>query len=311
MRSPIGMMTLKSWVNKNGDVLKAVMPAPGLGDMVLYTVDQQTALSDFVPPEIFMKSTIKADRKLEPRSLRRVVYRLRPLDKGADLNDLPEFDGQKVTRNADGTVDVAVTRLDYSPADAMNEESSKNSAAMAEYLESNLMINIDDAELIKLGKRAADGAKEPFVRADRLRRFVSEYVKSKTLNIGFATASEVARTREGDCSEHGVLLAALGRLNEIPSRVAVGMVYVPSFAGQSDIFGYHMWTQFYLDGRWLDYDAALNETRCSPTRIAFSTSSLRNTGLADLSLPLLSKIGTIGIEIVEVDLLDSHGGNSD
>jgi transglutaminase-like putative cysteine protease len=311
MRSPIGMMTLESWVNKYGDVLKAVMPAPGLGDMVLYTVDQQTALSDFVPPEIFMKSTIKADRKLEPRSLRRVVYRLRPLDKGADLNDLPEFDGQKVTRNADGTVDVAVTRLDYSPADAMNEKSSKNSAAMAEYLESNLMINIDDAELIKLGKRAADGAKEPFALADRLRRFVSEYVKSKTLNIGFATASEVARTREGDCSEHGVLLAALGRLNEIPSRVAVGLVYVPSFAGQSDIFGYHMWTQFYLDGRWLDYDAALNETRCSPTRIAFSTSSLRNTGLADLSLPLLSKIGTIGIEIVEVDLLDSDGGNSD
>ena len=142
---------------------------------------------------------------------------------------------------------------------------------------------------------------EPFALADRLRRFVTDYVADKNLNIGFGTASEVCRTKEGDCSEHGVLLAALGRLSGLPSRVAVGVAYLPVFGGREHIFGYHMWTQFFIDGRWIDVDAAIPETECSPTRIAFATSSLKNAGLADLSLPLLSKIGAIDIDVLEVE----------
>ena len=172
---------------------------------------------------------------------------------------------------------------------------------MAEYLEGNLMINTADPKLIDLAKQAGGGEKEPFALADKLRRFVTEYVVTKSLNIGFATASEVARTKEGDCSEHGVLLAALGRLNGLPSRVVVGLAYVPIFGNQDHIFGYHMWTQFFIDGRWIDVDAALRETDCSPARIAFAVSSLKNAGLADLSLPLLTKLGAIDIEILDVE----------
>jgi len=313
MRSPIGVMTIASWVDENGDMLKAVMPAPGLGDMVLYTVDQQTALTDFVPREIFMQSTIQAGRSLDAKALRRVTYLVRATGEGIDLTDLPETDVQKVARNEDGSVNVTIARLSYESGNGkVQVEHGKTSPPeMAEYLESNLMINLKDEKLMELGRRAAGGKLETFALADTLRRFVSEYVKSKNLNIGFATASEVARTQEGDCSEHGVLLAALGRLNGIPSRVAVGLVYVPSFAGRSNIFGYHLWTQFHIDGRWLDYDAALNETECSPTRIAFSTSSLRNTGLADLSLPLLSKIGAIAIDIIETEALSAENDGRD
>ncbi len=130
---------------------------------------------------------------------------------------------------------------------------------------------------------------------------MTEYVTTKSLNIGFATAGEVARTREGDCSEHGVLLAALGRINNLPSRVAVGLAYVPVFGNQDDIFGYHMWTQFYIGGRWVDFDAALRETDCRPTCIAFAVSSLKNAGMADLSLPLINKIGAIDIDILDIE----------
>ena len=111
----------------------------------------------------------------------------------------------------------------------------------------------------------------------------------------------MCRNREGDCSEHGVLLAALGRINGLPSRVTVGLAYVPALGGNKDIFAYHLWTQFHIDGRWLDVDAALRETVCSPTRIAFATSSMKTNGLADLSLPLLAKIGAIDIDILEVE----------
>ena len=45
----------------------------------------------------------------------------------------------------------------------------------------------------------------------------------------------------------GVLLAAMLRAAEIPSRVAVGVIYVERFAGERDVFGYHMWTQALID----------------------------------------------------------------
>jgi transglutaminase-like putative cysteine protease len=196
-------------------------------------------------------------------------------------------------------VEVIVTRQSRDKGSV--ERGSLKSDELAEYLEGNLMINTDDPALIALARKAAAGETEAYALGDRLRRFVSEYVDAKTLSIGFATASEVCRTKEGDCSEHGVLLAALGRLNNLPSRVVVGLAYVPFFGGRSDIFGYHMWTQFYIDGQWVDFDAALRESECSPTRIAFAVSSLQSAGLADLSLPMLSKIGAIDIDILDVE----------
>ena len=163
------------------------------------------------------------------------------------------------------------------------------------------MINTADPELIALAKRAAGGETEPFALADKLRRFVSDYVEDKNLNVAFATASEVCRNKEGDCSEHAVLLAALGRLNGLPSRVVAGVAYASVFGGQRNVFVYHMWTQFLIKGEWIDLDAALRETVCSPARIALVTSSLKNAGLADLALPLISKIGAIEIDILEID----------
>jgi len=307
LTTPVGPMEMKSWVDSDGSALKVEVPMPGLGNMVIMTTDQHAALADFVPPEIFLSTAIKANRSLDLRSTGRIKYRIRATKEDVDLSELPTTGMQSATKNADGSMDVVVTRQEHKPT---NQGTSGHRTAslgdrltpdqLAEYLGPNLMINTEDPELVTLAKRAADGKTEPYALGDKLRRFVTTYVTTKSLNIGFGTASEVCRTREGDCSEHGVLLAALGRINGLPSRVVVGLAYVPSFKGQEDLFGYHLWTQFYIDGRWVDFDAALKESECSPGRIAFATSSLKHTGLADLSLPLITKIGAIDIDILDV-----------
>lgn len=307
MESPIGSVESVSWVDKDGRPLKAVIPT-GFGDMVVFTTDQQTALADFVPPELFMKTVIKTKRAIDAKSTNRVKYRVRATKPDIDLTELPTTGMQTVGEQTDRWVELIVTRQRHEPvkprASAAGDSPGPGrleADELAKYLESNLMINMADPKLIDLARRAAGGETDPYALVDKLRRFVTDYVEAKTLNVGFATASEVCRTREGDCSEHSVLLAALGRLNRLPSRVVVGLAYVPAFGGQDNIFGYHMWTQFYIDGRWIDVDAALKETVCSPTRIAFAASSLKNTGLADLSLPLLFKIGAIDIDILEIE----------
>jgi len=310
LESSVGSFEMASWVDADGVPIKAKVPIPGMGDIEMLTTDQATALRDFVPPEFFNTSTVPAKRKIDRAAARRIKYRLTAKSAGVELGDLPTTEMQSVVGKNDKSVDLLVARVSHkprtpSPPRGEGRGEGQNDPSMSEFLEGNLMINTADPKLIELAKQAGDGEKEPFALADKLRRFVTDYVVTKSLNIGFATASEVARTKEGDCSEHGVLLAALGRLNGLPSRVVVGLAYVPVFGNQDDIFGYHLWTQFYIDGRWIDVDAALRETDVSPARIAFAVSSLKNSGLADLSLPLITKLGAIDIDVLEVDTSQS------
>jgi hypothetical protein len=91
----------------------------------------------------------------------------------------------------------------------------------------------------------------------RIETFVRGFIKDKTLNVGYASALEVARKPEGDCTEHAVLVAALGRAEGIATRVVDGLAYAPGFAGKDQVFVPHAWAQAWIDGRWRSFDAAL------------------------------------------------------
>ena len=97
------------------------------------------------------------------------------------------------------------------------------------------------------------------------------------------------------------LLAAMGRASGLPSRVVAGLVYVPELEGKTNVMGYHLWTQFHLRGRWVDFDAALGESECAPTRIALMASSLDDSSLTELGLALLDYIGQVEIKVTKVE----------
>lgn len=298
MQTPVGSLETVAWVDETGMPVRTVMPMPGLGDVVMVASDEKSALADFVPPEFFMNTVISVPEPIDVDAARRIRYRISCKTDGCDLADLPDTDMQRIVARGDGWVELELTRQVHgTAANATPVDREK----FAPYLGNNLTMNLGDLELIKLANQAAGDEEEPFALADRLRKFVTEYIEDKSLDVGFATANEVCRTKEGDCSEHGVLLAALGRIRGLPSRVAVGLAYVPSFGGQTHLFGYHMWTQFYINGTWYDVDAALRQTQCSPTRIAFAVCSLQDAGLAELSLPMLTKIGAIDLRVLEVE----------
>lgn len=298
LEPPSGPMELVTWMDEAGRAHKAVMNVAGM-TMEMFTVDQATAMADFVPKELFMATVIPAGRSIEPDKAERITYRLRLTEAGKAMPEMPATGMQTPRRLDDGSVELVVKRQDHD-AIAKAAGTAPASSPGEEYTSGNIIINTDDPELIKLAERAAGDAKAPVELADRLRRFVTDYINDKSLSIGFATAGEVCRSKEGDCSEHAVLLAALGRIKGLPSRVVIGLAYVPAFAGREDIFGFHMWTQFWIGGQWVDFDAALRESRCSPTRIAFAVNSLRDTGLVDLSFALMEVIGRLDVQVVEV-----------
>ncbi len=130
-----------------------------------------------------------------------------------------------------------------------------------------------------------------------LEKFVHEAVKLKNFSQAFATAAEVARNPEGDCTEHAVLLAALARSRGIPARVAIGLVYQP--ATQS--FAYHMWNELWVGDHWLPLDSTLGRGEIGAAHLKLSDSNLAGAQAYSCFLPVAQVIGQIKIEILDVE----------
>ena len=76
-------------------------------------------------------------------------------------------------------------------------------------------------------------------------------------------------------------------------------MYVKEFKGVNNALVYHMWTQFYLKGRWVNLDSALRKVRCPADRIILFVSSLKNDSLVESMLPSAELMDNLSVEVVE------------
>jgi hypothetical protein len=128
-----------------------------------------------------------------------------------------------------------------------------------------------------------------------LESWVGRRIEKKNLAQVFDSAAEVFAKREGDCSEHGVLLAAMLRARGIPARVAMGLVY------WEQAYLYHMWTEAYLDGRWVPLDATLAAGGIGAAHLKIAHGSLQGASAFTCMFPVAEVAGRLKIEIVEAE----------
>jgi transglutaminase-like putative cysteine protease len=263
-------------------------------DMVMTLSNRDAVIELRGTTELLAQSFIYPDRAIDrPREVVRAVYEL-TVDEGF-LPNVPSIGDQRA-KNSRGRARVTV-ELGSSP------KVDPRTVDVAEYLRASTYLNHRDPKLGELRAQALDPVEttDPAVRAEALRELVHAHLVKKDLNTLLATASEVATTRAGDCTEHAVLLAALLRADGIPSRVVTGLVYVDRFVGEVNLFGYHMWTQAFLDGRWIDLDATLGR-RFDATHIAFTHTSLNDEGVALLQMAKITPLmGRLEVKVLEVD----------
>ena len=109
------------------------------------------------------------------------------------------------------------------------------------------MIDSEDEKVQRLAKRAIGNSRDPWDKAVKIEHWVFQNIRDKNFATAFAPASEVARNLTGDCSEHAVLAAAMCRAVGIPSRVAVGLLYMDDDRRRLKGFGFHMWHEVYVN----------------------------------------------------------------
>ena len=276
---------------EDGRLLRTTMQM-GSMRLELVAADKELAKARVDPPELLASTLIEPDFTIEqPRRLREATYRL-TLEEG-ELPAIPESAVQRVERIDERTARLMID-LDRPAGEAAGEV-----AGAGPKIRHTGMIDGEDervAELAAKAARTAPGDDAGRV-AEAMRRFVRGHVRTEDLSVGLASASEVARTRVGDCTEHAVLLAAMLQAEGIPARVASGLIYVRRFIGRRDVFGYHMWTQAWIDGRWVDLDATRDPSApFDAAHILLSASRLED-GRVDNDLMTLSPlIGRLRIE---------------
>jgi len=265
----------------------------GVGSMVLRLVsaEEARAVAGGPAPELLIETFVEPNgRFADVRHASKAVLRLRVRD--GDMPELPAAGAQRVRRVDGRTLELTIDVDDALPAPPGDERDDA-------YTRASGMIDADDPLVRRLAERYGEGA-TPAERAEALRSAVRRLVEDKGLDTAFATASEVARLRRGDCSEHAVLLCALLRAAGIPARVAIGLVYADQFMGHDAIFGWHMWTQGLIDGRWVDFDATLPQ-RYHAGHVLTATSALAEGAVDTQLAATLMLMGNLEIDIEGVN----------
>jgi transglutaminase-like putative cysteine protease len=159
------------------------------------------------------------------------------------------------------------------------------------------MLQSDDPAIVEMANGVASDQTDPWKVACALEHFVKDTIQLKNYSKAMATAAEVARTREGDCTEHAMLLAALCRARGIPARVAIGLVYYPPVQG----FAYHMWTEAWVRDRWVPLDATLGLGGIGAAHLKLSQSSLKGSSAFAEMLPVVQAIGRLELRVVSAE----------
>ena len=286
-----------SWFDRQGE-LAAQMSTLGLA-MRTYAADKAQAKKIAGPVDLTSISLVVPKSPLKnPAQAKKAVYRLKLKKADQPMFDLPQTDMQRIVAKGRDYVDLEVTRQDTQRfATVLSQQVPQN---LQQYLQSSLYLDWHSPAVKAAAQQINCDSDKPWDIALGLYKYVDETIYIKNLEVYFDPASKVLAKHQGDCTEHAVLLAALARASGLPSRLVIGLTQVPAMVGTKAAFGYHAWTEVWIDGSWASLDAAQEQAPVDVGHIALGiTDANSSEPLKDLSAALmLQVIGNLDIELL-------------
>jgi predicted transglutaminase-like cysteine proteinase len=283
------------WFDARYDLIRTETTMPGLGQLLMERTSQADAVRPCVGPDLGWKQSIALKQRLAAsHDGAAAVYRIKVKDDDP-ATVFTADERQTVKALADGAIQLEVQAVRQPP-----ETLAPGAAAPGpEFLKANNFLNSDDS-LVKQHAAAAVGAEtDPWRKALRIESWVHRSMKVMNFTEAMAPAGEVARTLEGDCTEYSMLAAAMCRAVGVPSRTALGLVYVDARDGRDPMLAMHMWTEVWVNGKWVGLDATLGRGSVGPGHIKVTDHSWHQVATMTPLMPLLRvMMGQPAVEIV-------------
>lgn len=281
-------ITMIGYVDKQFKAMKTRVPMMGM-EMEMVACDKNFAMRDDDIVDFLEKLSIASPVKLmNLYTIESITYTLKPTtDKELQL---PVSSSQRVESSQAG---ITVTVTDVAPLPNIPFPYTGHDPNVTDALKETDYLQCHNENIIEMAKLAINGAQDTAAAASQIEAFVDGYITQKDLSVGYASAAEVAETRQGDCSEHAILAAAMCRAVGIPARIVCGVVYADSFLSKQSIFGGHMWVEVYIGDTWIGLDPTRSEQHgFGPGHIALA----RGNGDPSDFFGLVNTLGCFKIE---------------
>jgi transglutaminase-like putative cysteine protease len=298
----VGAIKLESthWIDEQGETVRSVSTFPPPG-METVRTDRVTALAEAAsesPFDLGAATRIPvANMPSDPHSRAEIVY-LAELSSGSIEGVFPVGTSQLVRKLDERRAEVRVRAIrpvgpqksSTAPELPMAADPPTEDDRLA-----NGLVQADDPAVVALAKSVAADETDSWRVAIALESLVRRHVQPRQFSQAMASAAEVARSGEGDCTEHAVLLAAVCRARGLATRVAIGLVYADSLGG----FAYHMWNEVWVDGQWIPLDATLARQGIGAGHLKLASSSLRGADAFAALLPVVNVLGRLKLSVAQ------------
>lgn len=281
------------WTDQTGQTLKSVVE--GI-NQVAFRTTRAGALEQSEPAEFDLgRSTlVRVPRPLRDAHRTAVIVYRATLEDGDPSSIFVSGPLQTVRPLGPHVAEITVRRL--TPDEPAARSLPDSQRPRDNDLAPNALIQSTDERVVTMAGSVAPGETDPWRLAQALERHVHQAIRAKDFSQALASAAEVARSLEGDCTEHAVLLAALCRARRIPARVAIGLVYYPAEQG----FAYHMWSEAWIGDRWVPLDGTLGMGGIGGGHLKLAESNLTGASALSVFLPVVQILGRLQLEVAEV-----------
>jgi hypothetical protein len=274
-------------ISAAADLLNETASTP-FGAMQMVAADERTARlaanGGALNPEVFSRTIAISNVRLpDPRAIRSLSVVI--TQQKAQLG-FPEFptSTQRVRIGGErATIDV------WQPL--RPQEAIAGTPPPAEYTAPNAIIASDDPLVVRVAREVTQNDASAYEKSVALQAWTHDHMRFD-LGVALTPAAEVIRNRRGTCLAFAVLLASLERAAGIPSRVVYGLVY------EESMWGGHAWTESYVDGAWIPFDAAMYAPGpADAARIAIATTSFADGG-GTLNSAGLQIFGNVAVRVL-------------
>lgn len=243
-------------IGPGGMLLRQELSADG----IVFEKVEDLNQADSEVTDIIELLAVRVEGKIRfPRDARRLSIEI---TSSKALPGLKDTEYQAVRRTTAGTPVLSVRTVRRHPSQIFQSQPEQA------YLEAEESIDPADPEIKKAAARITRGSPDALSKIRKINEWVFRSIKKKDYSVGYASASEVIRNLQGDCTEHSVLFVALARAAGVPARIVLGLAYMND-PQRGPSFVMHQWAEAFAGG-WIPVDPSFGLLPADAARIVIS-----------------------------------------